>query len=340
MHSKNNRKLKILTGVFSILCLAVLLLMADVKDILFSMNDLYWPWMGGAFLFFVLGNIIRVSQFQSSITSLKNADRFRLFALINIHKFASLVLPARSGELTYIYLVKKYLDQKVSVGLSSLIIVRLFELITLILIITGTWVIAGTKVTPFVKDLALFLIIFLLFASIGILLLLPRLIKGVERILNRLCQRISSGYASGLIYRLKVLFVDINLELSEREMTLFGLLAPAIYSFILWTTLFAMFASVFWSLGVNISLDKVIIGAIGVILINILPINTVGSIGTFEAGWTAGFMAVGIDLKMAVAAGIIMHGLVIIAGGVMSLLGWTYLNYRNEDIRQQLNEQP
>lgn len=315
----------VFAGIFAVLLLVVLVVMADAKEFMASIKEIRISWIGSALLCFFLGNILRVRQFQSSIPSLRNVSWPCLFAVITIHKFANHVLPARSGELTYVYLVKKYLGQRLSIGFSSLIIVRILELVTLLMIIITAGMIMALRKVSFMGNYQWLLMGSLLSLSIMTLFYLPALIKAGENILKNLSRKISSGFVSRQINKLRELFLEIHSELHQRGSTT-PLFSTAMYSLMIWITLFLMFAAVLRSLGVNVGIDMIIIGSIGAIAANALPINAIGSIGTLEAGWTAGFVAVGVDFKTALTAGIVMHALVIIAGGILSLLAWIYLN--------------
>ena len=48
-------------------------------------------------------------------------------------------------------------------------------------------------------------------------------------------------------------------------------------------------------------------GATAATVATLIPVNILGNIGTLEAGWTAGFAALGIPLETAAATGVAVH---------------------------------
>ena len=57
-------------------------------------------------------------------------------------------------------------------------------------------------------------------------------------------------------------------------------------------------------------------------LTQLLPINSLGSIGTLEAGWTAGFHLAGLPVEVGVATGLLMHSFVILYLFLITGLFW------------------
>src|SRR6056297_154133 len=54
---------------------------------------------------------------------------FNMFSIVSFHNFFNQVMPARTGELTLIYYLKKIGNVKATKGLHSLIVVRIFDMI-------------------------------------------------------------------------------------------------------------------------------------------------------------------------------------------------------------------
>jgi hypothetical protein len=65
------------------------------------------------------------------------------------------------------------------------------------------------------------------------------------------------------------------------------------------------------------------VGSAGAIFANLLPINGLGSFGTLELGWVAGFAATGQQsLGSVAAAGLAMHLLLVLVSGALAVLGF------------------
>jgi uncharacterized membrane protein YbhN (UPF0104 family) len=82
------------------------------------------------------------------------------------------------------------------------------------------------------------------------------------------------------------------------------------------------FAMVF--MGIDIGFFKNMLASLGELITTFLP-NTLGSFGTMEAGWAAGYALCGVSKTDAIATGFIMHGIILLSGMVISFCGMVYL---------------
>jgi uncharacterized membrane protein YbhN (UPF0104 family) len=82
------------------------------------------------------------------------------------------------------------------------------------------------------------------------------------------------------------------------------------------------------------SLSEVVLGSSLANLTQLLPISTLGNIGTLEAGWVFGFTLLGFDSYRMLTAGIVMHVIVILAAGVYGVLSWVGLSVRSAKIKR------
>jgi uncharacterized membrane protein YbhN (UPF0104 family) len=81
----------------------------------------------------------------------------------------------------------------------------------------------------------------------------------------------------------------------------------ALASLFIWLSLYAFSYTTILAFGVNIEFFAAVAGSTGAALTNVLPINSFGSFGTMEAGWTGGFLFVGMSLQDAVTTGFGYH---------------------------------
>ena len=71
--------------------------------------------------------------------------------------------------------------------------------------------------------------------------------------------------------------------------------------------------------GLDISFFETVVGSVGGIIANLRPINGLGSFGTFELGWVAGYAVTGhASLGLIAAAGLTMHFLIVIISGALA----------------------
>jgi len=67
-----------------------------------------------------------------------------------------------------------------------------------------------------------------------------------------------------------------------------------------------------------------LVGSTGLHLTTVFPVNTVGSVGVWEAGWTAGYLIAGLDKEAAGISAVVSHllvfGFIVVIGGLGFLL--------------------
>ena len=96
-------------------------------------------------------------------------------------------------------------------------------------------------------------------------------------------------------------------------------------SFFIWLTTYVMFYFVMRSMDIKLSFMESILASSAAVVTNFLPINGLGSFGTLEAGWTAGYMFLGVDMDDAIISGFIMHLIVVAVGLILALASIVYL---------------
>jgi uncharacterized membrane protein YbhN (UPF0104 family) len=96
-------------------------------------------------------------------------------------------------------------------------------------------------------------------------------------------------------------------------------------SFFVWLTTYVMFYVVMWSMEVKLSFTENVLASSAAVVTNFLPVNGLGSFGTLEAGWAAGYMLVGVKVDDAIISGFIMHLIVVMVGLILALISVFYL---------------
>jgi uncharacterized membrane protein YbhN (UPF0104 family) len=224
------------------------------------------------------------------------------------HSFATQLMPARSGELTFPALWKRATGESLGEGTVFLGAIRVVELGVLIPLygvglivwlsgsgsaVGGGWIVAGL-------------------AGLGLLLLvgLPHLLRA------------GLGVAGWLLLQTRLADIEALEPLREavpdaraaierlgrgRRLWLVGT------TLAMWLMMFGVFTCVLLACGADLGLAQSVVGAGGGIVGNLLPIGGIGSLGTMEAGWTAAFEATGAPRGPVVAAGLLVH-LIVIAG--------------------------
>jgi uncharacterized membrane protein YbhN (UPF0104 family) len=94
----------------------------------------------------------------------------------------------------------------------------------------------------------------------------------------------------------------------------------------MWLTLFATFSILLRAMGIlEFNYVEVMIGSTGAALSNALPVNAIGSIGTLELGWTAGYSLLGMPVEEGVASGFAIHIWSLLFSALWAVVGYVFL---------------
>ncbi len=239
---------------------------------------------------------------------------FNMFTIVSFHNFFNQVMPARTGELTLIYYLKKIGGVKATRGLHSLIVVRIFDMIIVSLFFVVSFILYfGTR------ESSLLLYVGIAMAVISIIALFN--IKWMVIVVSKVFYGIGSLpflQDKKLVKKLLEKVYQVEEEFSQFD-TRGNLPMIAVTSLMVWTALYTLSFVVIRGFNIDIGYIPALIGATGGILTNVLPINSFGSFGTLEAGWTGGFLLVGMSMQDAVTTGFGNHLVMFFAGGFIAL---------------------
>ncbi len=311
--------------VISLLIVFLFLMQIDIAGTLTVISNIKPIFLIVLFMLYCLSNYLKSVRFLLMLkeNSLTSSD---MFAIVSYQNFFNLILPARTGELTLIYYLKKIGGLTISEGLHSLILSRFMDLMTVALIfIISSYFYWG-------KSIPLPLLLFsLIMLSISLLFVFR--LRAMLNFLNRSIEfsaKISGIRGSGLIrkmFDLLVKFRNSIPEYSRKRDYIFLLLITGI----IWMNTYLIFYFNIKAMIDDFSFLRVLIGATGAVLTNTLPINSFGSFGTLEAGWTGGFMLVGMNLQDAIITGFGFHIIMLICAAIISSGCWLILIIKKTD---------
>ncbi|MBK1875742.1 lysylphosphatidylglycerol synthase transmembrane domain-containing protein [Pelagicoccus mobilis] len=275
-------------------------------------------WVLAASAFYVCTIALRASRFSVLLEGRFLRNFFRLFGIVCIHQFYNHLLPARLGELSFPLLLKKRFGIEVSRSTGILVVARFFDAVSLALVVlfAAGWYLASLGRTDQEgSDLVLVIslpIVFGVLVGLGMYVALRvdlsfMIPSSRYPKLRKMGQKLDS-------------FVTRTREAVVRYSSFGKGLAVFMLSVGIWVLLSVFFYLFFWKTDVALSFSEVILGSSLSHITQFLPVNTFGSFGTLEAGWTLGFKLIGIDLSTALGIGIAMHVLALavlaaLAGG-------------------------
>ena len=228
-----------------------------------------------------------------------------------VSQAATSLVPARLGELALPVLLKRVAALELSSGLGALLIARSLDLASL-----GIWGSVAVAARWGGRRPVLLLACLILVAPA---LLLPVTVRTADRLATRfLAARGRTGRRWTRRIRRVRRALNTLAAMPGRMIAAMGV------SLTLWFAIWVTLAVLLGAVGYTWPFGDVLVGAAAASLATLVPVNLIANAGTLEAGWTAGFAAVGIPVPIAAASGIAIHLLsLMIVVAVGSCAGFT-----------------
>ena len=162
--------------ILTLVLVVVLLSQIEIKNLIEFISSISPRWILLAFVIYIFTVIFRALRFQVLLGGGQGIRFEDIFPIVCVHYLFSNILPARTRELSYIYLLKKLKKISVGKGIATLMVARIFDFI----VVAIFFLISAL----FVKDLPVFvsnaILPLTLFLFILILLLIFLLYKNIK----------------------------------------------------------------------------------------------------------------------------------------------------------------
>ena len=264
-----------------------------------------------------------VQVFRPSLTS--------LFALAAAHNLYSNVLPARTGDISIVYLAKKYLDIDTSKGMASLILARAFDFIVLGLLSTVflTWQSDSAQTTG--RAILPWAVLFVACPVLGLLLIM---VYG-KTTATWLEDRMTSSaflHDKNFCRKATLLLVQSMRQLSKRKSVSFYTKCFGLSLILM--LMRASMLSVFLVYAVHpVPLEAAFLVGFCTLVFLSLPIQSFLGLGTFEGGWVLGYAMTGLPLEDGLVTALNAHLLLLLYLGLLGAVGNTMLMHNKSAVK-------
>jgi len=271
-------------------------------------------WLLVAALAYVISTLIRAQRLR--YVGFADEPFIVLAKITFLQFFYSNLLPWRTGELAFFYLVKKNTSQPLVVAASSLLVTRLFDFIAVVILLIISLV---TQFPGFVRSGNP-----LVLAALGVMILL--LIILVMTLFGRgLIVRIAKIFVKLIRIRESFLNAHVFPRWSRFEAELDAVkhrvVALLVSSLIAWVLIGLMTWGMVESLNITVSIPRAVFLTIFPPFAALIPLPTLANFGTIEAGWAFGLSFIGYPVSEAFQIGLSLHVLSLLLYGVGAIIG-------------------
>lgn len=250
---------------------------------------------------------LRSARFLALIPAERRPGFWSMMAVSASHNLASYVLPAKSGEATFVLYLKGLCGVSGAVGLASLVASRLYDFAVMCTALGAAALLLSQGEFWQVPRWTAWTFSGALFAAglaFGLLALRGERVMGPLRLALRTL-RLDRTRLGRKLYDFSHRAADA-LRQARGEASVVGLFA---LTALIWVGVFGFYALLARGFGLpeRIGPLEAIFGSGLAVMSNILPLNAFAGVGTQEAGWVLGFGVLGVDRESAFATGLAVH---------------------------------
>lgn len=278
---KNNTVIYIISGVISAILLVYLLINLDWEILQTAFSNIQWHWLLLALLAYLINIALRAVRFSNLIYTQK-INWLDIVPVSAIHNILMYLLPAKTGDVAYIFLAKNKLNLSLTEGTATLLAARFYDFSVVALALTLLLPFAKKEMPEWIFQSSFIFCILVLSGAIGILIFLKitqnaNTATPVEKQNSRF-QKIKNAWSK---------FIAGLREIqSHGAHTKTATLTAGI-----WLCLYSNFYFAAKSIGLPVSFYHIIIISIVMIPLTLLPLQGFANIGTHEIGWASVLVA-------------------------------------------------
>jgi hypothetical protein len=235
----------------------------------------------------------------------------KLLPVIMLYQFFVRILPLKSGELTFLYLLKKYRNIDLHQSANSLLFVKVIDLISILFLFISL------NAIPFMDVTNNFELTFVFIVNIILTSLFMRFYIPIFEFVKVF---LKSRTWKFLKYDLVIRILSYNRIFSMKEIIFISINTSAI-----WISLYILLLLLIQG-SISISIIEQIQAITYAFIGNILPINGLGGFGAQEASWTIGFMQKNVDYSLSLITGVYVNVISFLYVIIFGAFGWLYLN--------------
>jgi uncharacterized protein (TIRG00374 family) len=279
----------------------------DWEATLTILMNVQWSWLGLAFAIYIFNYILRTSRFQALIYTQK-APFLKLMGVTSLYGMFNYLLPAKTGELSYIVLLNRRMHISLVETTSTLLASRYLDFaaiaVILPLILIEFWIALPLWLIYSSLGFCISMVIF----TIILYWLGRRRIEPTDRRENKRASWMAK------IWKVLIDLLDGLITIYKRG----NLLRLMVITIGIWMCVYTSFYLIALSLGYSMSYYQAVVISIIMIPMTLLPFQGFANLGTHEIGWVAAFAIFGepesMALTIAFGSHVILLAFVLILG--------------------------
>jgi uncharacterized membrane protein YbhN (UPF0104 family) len=317
---KRNTLIYIISALISAVMLTYLLLNLDWDILRVAFSDIHWSWLGVALLAYLVNIGLRALRFSNLIYS-RDIHWLDIVPVSALHNILTYLLPAKTGDMTYIIFAKNRLNVSLPEGTATLLAARFYDFLVVGIFLAVLLPFGKGEMPEWIFQSSLIFCILVLVGTLALFIFL-RFSKPTSD-----TEDIQTETKT-----LKIRFVRAwkKFITGLREIQSHGAhLRTALLTTLIWICVYLNFYSATKSMGLSVSVFHIIVISLVMIPLTLLPLQGFANIGTHEVGWTSVLVAFNYPYETALAIAAGSHFILLISvliSGSIAFFGVKFLS--------------
>lgn len=304
---------KLAAAIITITLIAILFSQIEITDVVDTLVNIDPVYLVAGFGLYVLSYFLRALRFHILLN--REVGIKDLFNIVCIHNMVNSLLPARTGELSYIYLLKKRHTITTGAGAATLITARLFDMITILMLFFISTLFVSTRFDMPAE--VRWMIIALMFMVVLVLIITISQGHTFVMLLRKMVHHLGMDKIRILDYVFRKMD-EATESFSDMHRSTF--IWSALLSILIWIALYSMNYTLIIAMRIDMLYWTVLFASTFAIITTILPVQGIGGFGTMEGGWAIGFITMGMTKEVAISSGFGYHIIVFFYIGILGCM--------------------
>ena len=314
---------KLSAVAITIVLVAILLSQIQIGDVITTIAGIDPLYLIAGFVLYTCSYFFRALRFY---VLLNKEVRLRdLFNIVCVHNMVNNILPARTGELSYIYLLKKLHNKKAGEGIATLVVVRVSDFIAISALFFVSCLLMARDL-PGIVITVIWTIAFSLVLVISVSVVSVYFGEKITKIVEKINIRLNLDK-----FRIIQFLANKGVEVKEsfrRMQSKKVVFCCLLLSVPIWSSMYAMVYVLLNGMGLNLIIWLVIVGMTLLMLLNFLPVQGIGKFGTYEGAWAVIFIPLGLSKEIAITSGFSVHIITIVFFMILGCYAMFMLKFR------------
>ncbi|MCI0395883.1 MAG: flippase-like domain-containing protein [Chloroflexi bacterium] len=271
-------------------------------------RSLRWGWLGAALVVFIVNYVLRTLRFQALIYTQRMPFR-QLMGVTSLYGMYNYLLPAKSGEFSYLYLLNRHWRLSLTEGTTTLFVARFFDFAAIALFLPAVLLVFWQRLPAWMVIASVIFCLFMYLATgLGMWFLRrhPPPAASSAQPANRWLAR---------LVRYGRVLTD-GLRLIDQRRRYWSLLFLTIG---IWLCVYTNLYLIVLSIGYRLNYLQIIVISIVMVPMTLLPFQGFANLGTHEVGWVVAFTLFGyseqVALSIAIGSHVVLLLFALILGG-------------------------